>query len=72
MIENSTFYKVILQHKGIRRMTHLPIIPRKGDSIHSPFPLHDNALIYVTLVLINPIDDENNIMADCLVNLDFT
>ena len=41
----------------------------KGDSVHSPF--HDNALIYVKGVLINPLDDENNIMADCFVNLEF-
>lgn len=69
MLKNSTVYEVILHYKGVRKKVYLPIIPRIGDSLHSPF--HDNALIYVKGVLINPLDDENNIMADCFVNLEF-
>ena len=70
MLKNSTVYEVILHYKGKHKMVYLPIIPRIGDSVHSPF--HENAIVYVKQVLINPLTDENNIMADCFVNLDFT
>lgn len=71
MLKNSTVYEVILHYKGKHKMVYLPIIPRIGDSMHSPF--HENATIYVKQVLINPLNiEENEVMADCFVNLDFT
>lgn len=70
MLKNSTVYEVILHYKGEHKTVYLPIIPRIGDSMHSPF--HDNAMINVKDVLINPLTDENIIMADYFINLDFT
>ena len=70
MLKNSTVYEVILHYKDRNKTVYLPIIPRIGDSVHSPF--HDNALINVKVVLINPLDSEEKvIIADCFINLDF-
>ena len=71
MLQNSTVYEVILHYKGEHKIVYLPIIPRIGDSVHSPF--HDNAIIRVKLVLINPLNHEGTeVMADCFVDLDFS
>lgn len=69
MIKNSTFYEVILHYKGKHKRVYLPIIPRIGDSVHSPF--HENAIVYVKQVLINHLNDENEIIVDCFIKLDF-
>lgn len=70
MLKNSTIYEVILHYKGKHKRVYLPIVPRIGDSVHSPF--HDNALINVTGVLIYPLDsEEKEVIADCFVILDF-
>lgn len=70
MLKNSTVYEVILHYKGVRKKVYLPIIPRIGDSLHSPF--HNNVIIRVKSVLINPLNhEENEVIADCFVNLDF-
>ena len=70
MLQNSTVYEVILHYKGEHKIVYLPIIPRIGDSLHSPF--HNNVIIRVKSVLINPLNpEENEVIADCFVNLDF-
>lgn len=70
MRQNSTAYKVILHYKGKHKTVYLPIIPRIGDSVHSPF--QDNVIIRVKSVLINPLNlEENEVVADCFVDLDF-
>lgn len=70
MLKNSTVYEVILHYKGKHKMVYLPIIPRVGDSVHSPF--HNNALINAKGILINPLNpEEDKIIADCFVDLDF-
>lgn len=70
MLKNSTVYKVILHYKSKHKIVYLPIIPRIGDCVHSPF--HDNAMINVKGVLINPLNpEENEVIADCFIDLDF-